>query len=177
MDSHVRRTNAKINEVKCYHYPYAILIFKFLHYFEIDLEEELSEVVKPSHEVNNGSLSNMGFTKIGGKWVSKDGEQGGSSSGNHAEDDGDDQVVANVEDDRVDEHQTGERDHRNDVLGEAYGASPSTGNVDDRISSMTPFERLVINHMDSFTYDQRNHHEFCMARFQNLDEQIEVVQN
>jgi len=37
-----------------YHYPYAILISKFLHYFEIDLEEELYEVVKPSHEVDNG---------------------------------------------------------------------------------------------------------------------------
>jgi len=31
--------------------------------------------------------------------------------------------------------------------------------------------------MDSFAYDQRNHHEFCMARIQNLDEHIEVVQN
>jgi len=53
-----------------YHYPYAILISKFLHYFEVDLEEEQSNVVKTSHEVNNGSRSKMGFTKIGGKWVS-----------------------------------------------------------------------------------------------------------
>jgi len=30
----------------------------------------------------------MGFTKIGGKWVSKDGDQVGSSSGAHAEDGG-----------------------------------------------------------------------------------------
>jgi len=57
-----------------YHYPYAVLISKFLHYFEIDLEEELSEVVKLSHEVNNGSLSKMRFIKVGGKWVSKNGE-------------------------------------------------------------------------------------------------------
>jgi len=42
-----------------YHYSYAILISKFLNYFEIDLEEELCDVVKPSHEVNNGSLSKM----------------------------------------------------------------------------------------------------------------------
>ena len=26
-------------------------------------------------------------------------------------------------------------------------------------------------------YDQRNHHEFCTTRFQDLDEHIEVVQN
>jgi len=60
-----------------YLFPYVVLISKFLQYFEIDLEEELSEVVKPSHEVNNGSLNKMGFIKVGGKWVSKDGEQGG----------------------------------------------------------------------------------------------------
>ena len=60
-------------------------------------------MVKPSHEVNNGSLSNMGFIKVGGKWVSKDGEQGGSSSGNQAEADEYDQAVANTGDD---EHQT-----------------------------------------------------------------------
>jgi len=63
-----------------YHYPYVILILKFLHHFEVNLEEELSKVVKSSHEVNNGSLSKMGFTKVGGKWVSKDCDQVGSSS-------------------------------------------------------------------------------------------------
>jgi len=34
-------------------------------------------LVKSSHEVNNGSLSKMGFTKVDGKWVSKDGDQAG----------------------------------------------------------------------------------------------------
>ena len=44
--------------------------------------------------MNNGSLNKMGFTKIGGKLVSKDGEHGGSSSGAHAEHDEEDQEVA-----------------------------------------------------------------------------------
>ena len=44
-----------------YHYPYAILISKFLNYFEVDLEEETSELVKSTHEVNNGSLGKDGF--------------------------------------------------------------------------------------------------------------------
>jgi len=48
-----------------YHFPYVVLISEFLQYFEIDLEEELSEVVNPSHEVNNGFLSKMGFIKVG----------------------------------------------------------------------------------------------------------------
>ena len=47
-----------------YHYPYTILISKFLHYFEVNLEGETSEFEKSTFEVNNGSLSNMGFTKI-----------------------------------------------------------------------------------------------------------------
>ena len=68
-----------------YHYPYVILISKFLHYFEVNLDGEISELVKSIFEVNNGSPSKMGFTKINGKWVSKDDGQGGSSSGLHAE--------------------------------------------------------------------------------------------
>jgi len=68
-----------------FHYPYAILISKFLHYFEMYIEGELDEVIKPSSEINSGSLSKMGFTKIGGRWVRKDGDQAGPS-GTHEED-------------------------------------------------------------------------------------------
>ena len=39
-------------------------------------------------------LSKMGFTKIGGRWISKDGDQGGSSSGVQAEHEEEEQVVA-----------------------------------------------------------------------------------
>ena len=63
-----------------YHYPYAVLISKFLLYFEVNLEDETSELVKSTQELNNGSLSKMGFTKVGGKWISKDGDFGASSS-------------------------------------------------------------------------------------------------
>ena len=63
-----------------YHYPYAVLISKFLLYFEVNLEHETSELVKSTQELNNGSLSKMGFTKIGGKWISKDGDLGASLS-------------------------------------------------------------------------------------------------
>ena len=54
----------KSTRLSDYHYPYAVLISKFLNYFEVDLEEELSEIVKCSSEINNGSLSKMGFTKV-----------------------------------------------------------------------------------------------------------------
>jgi len=62
-----------------YHFPYVVLVYKFLQYFEVDLDEELSEVVKPSHEIKNRSLNKIGFIKVGNKWVSKDEEQGGPS--------------------------------------------------------------------------------------------------
>jgi len=74
-------------------------------------------------------IQQMRFTKIGGKWVSKDGEQGGFFSGNHVEDDGDNQVVVNAEDNGADEHQTSQGDQGNDVPGEAYGAGPSTRSI------------------------------------------------
>jgi len=77
-----------------YHYPYAILISKFLNYFDVNFEDETFEFVKSLLEVNNGSLSKMGFTKINGRWVSKDGDYSGSSSGVHAEHDEEDQEVA-----------------------------------------------------------------------------------
>ncbi|KAL9284934.1 hypothetical protein ACSQ67_024691 [Phaseolus vulgaris] len=40
---------------------------------------------------------------------------------------------------------------------------------------MSPFERLKINCLDNMVNNQRNHYEFYVARFQHLDEQIEVV--
>jgi len=50
-----------------YHYPYVVLISKFLLYFEVNLEDETSKLVNSTQEMNNGSLSKMGFTKINGK--------------------------------------------------------------------------------------------------------------
>jgi len=76
-----------------YHYPYVVLIFKFLLYFEVNLEDETSELVKSTQEVNNGSLSKMGFTKINGRWVSKDGDHGGSSGAATADFDDEDQAA------------------------------------------------------------------------------------
>jgi len=63
----------------------------------------------------------------------------------------------------------------NEPVG-AHKALPSDVNMEEQITSMSPFERLVVNRLDNFAHDQRTHHEFCMARFQSLDEQIEVVQ-
>jgi len=122
-----------------YHYPYAVLISIFLNYFKVDLEEKHTEVVKSSLEINNGSLSKMGFTKIGGKWVSKEGDQGGSSSGVQAEQEEEDLDVEGAGVDAQEEHATTD-----------IGVGTSARNQGERILSTSPFERFMVNRMDNF---------------------------
>jgi len=52
------------------------------------------------------------------------------------------------------------------------------------MTTMSPFERLMINRIDTFVKNQRNLHDLCESRFNNmdsrfstLDEQIEEVPN
>jgi len=123
-----------------FHYPYAILISKFHHYFEVDIEEELTEIIKPSSLINSGSLRKMGFTKIDGRWVSKDGDQAGPSGTNE----GDEPEDATTQDEPAAETQ--EAGHNDAYMGE-------------RMTTMSPFERLMINCMDTFTKIQRNLHD------------------
>jgi len=91
-----------------FHYPYAILISMFLHYFEVNIEREVAKVIKPSSEINSGSLSKMGFTKISGRWVSKDGDQVGPSGTNE----GDEPEEAAMQNEPVAETQG---DYHNDI--------------------------------------------------------------
>jgi len=151
-----------------YHYPYAVLISKFLLYFEVNMEDETSELVKSTQEMNNGSISKMGFTKIGGKWISKDGDHGASSS-----------AAADMEFQHEDQPET------NQDVG------PSAGNQENGMPTMSSFERYMVNRLDGFAENQRNCHDLCVSNFQSidnkfnnmdsrfitLDEQIEVVQN
>jgi len=146
-------------------YPYAILISEFLHYFEVDIEKEMAEIIKPSSEINSGSLSKMGFTKIGGRWVSKDSDQAGPSGTNDGEEP---EAPANQEEPAAKTHEAG----------------PSDGHMGERRTSMSTFERLIVNCMDTFAENQRNLHELCESRFhhmdsrfQTLDEKIEEIQN
>ena len=160
-----------------YHYPYAVLISKFLLYFEVNLEDERSELVKSTKEMNNGSLSKMGFTKISGKWVRKDGDHGASSSAAAAE---------------FDEDQAADMDFHHEEQPETnLGAGTSAGNQGDEMPSMSSFERYMVNRLDGFAENQRNLHDLCVSNFQSidnrfnnmdtrfmsLDEQIEAIQN
>jgi len=146
-----------------YHYPYAVLISKFLLYFEVNLEDETSELVKSTLEVNNGSLSKMGFTKINGRWVSKDGEHGGSSSAAQAKNDEEDQdgVDMNVQD--------AEQPATN------FGAGTSVRHQGDGTPLMTSFESYLVNRLDDFAKNQRNLHGLCVSNFQNFDNRFQSM--
>jgi len=144
----------------------------------VNLEDETSELVKSTQEFNNGSLSKMCFTKVGGKWISKDGDFGASSS-----------AVADHEQD-----EPADMDFQHEDVPEAHqdaGPSAGAGIQEERMQTMSPFERLMVNKLDSFEETQRNFHDLCVSNFQRidnrfdsmdahfmtLDEQIEAVQN
>jgi len=143
----------------------------------MNLEGETSELVKSTFEVNNGSLSKIGFTKINGKWVSKDGGKGGSSSGLHAEHGEEDQEDADMDFPDAEQPTTD------------FGAGTSVGHQGDRTPSMSSFESYMVNRLDGFAENQRNLHDLCVSnfknfdsrfqsmdtRFQTLDEQIEAI--
>jgi len=98
--------------------------------------------------------------------VSKDGEQGGSSSGAHAEHDEEEQDVAkgvNVN----------AQDGDQPVVD--TGAGTSVGNQGNRILSMSPFERFMVNRLDNFAKNQRNLHDFCATNFQNIDDKFQSM--
>ena len=139
-----------------YHYPYAVLISKFLLYFEVNLEDETSQLVKSTQEVNNGSLSKMVFTKINGKWVSKDGDHGGSSSAAPADfDEKDQDADMNVQNE---EQPTTD-----------FDVGISARHQRDGTPSMCSFERYMVDRLDGFAENQRNLHDLCVTNFQNFD--------
>jgi len=144
----------------------------------VNLEDETSELVKSTQEMNNGSLSNMGFTKINGKWVSKDGDHGGSSSAAAADFDEEDQA-ADMDINHEEQPATN------------FGAGTNAGDQGDKMPSMSSFEKYMVNRLDGFAGNQRNLHDLCVSNFQSidnrfnsmdtrfmtLDEHIEAIQN
>ena len=88
----------------------------------------------------------MGFTKIGEIWVSKDDDQARPSGAN--------------EGDEPEEAATQE-----EPAAETQEVGPSDAYMGERMTKMSPFERLIINRMDTFAENQRNLYDFCESRF------------
>jgi len=120
----------------------------------------------------------MGFINISGRWVSKDGNHGDSSS----------VAAADFEE----EDQAADMDiHNEKHPATNFEVGTSARHQGDEIPSMSSFERYMVNRLDGFAENQRNLHDLCVTNFQSidnrfqsmdtlfmtLDEQIEVVQN
>ena len=102
--------------------------------------------MKSTFEVNNGSLRKMGFTKINGKWVSKDGGQGGFSSGLHVE---------HGEEDQEDDEGADMDLPDTEQPATDFGAGTSVEHQGDGTPSMSPFESYMVNRLDGFAENQR----------------------
>jgi len=98
----------------------------------------------------------MGFTKINGRWVSKDGDYGGSSRAVAADFDEEDQVA--------------DMDiHHEEQPATNFNAGTSAGHQGDGIPSMSSFERYMVDKLDDFAENQRNLHDLCVTNFQSID--------
>jgi len=71
----------QLTSLRDYFFPHVILVSKNLQNFEVNPNEELSEVVKPSHEINNRSFIKMGFVKVNDSWLNKEDDSAGTSTG------------------------------------------------------------------------------------------------
>ena len=52
-----------------YRFPYAILVSKLIDYFGVDVTNERNDLIKAVSEIDNSTLTKMGFHKIEDKWV------------------------------------------------------------------------------------------------------------
>ena len=52
-----------------YCFPYAILVSKLIEYFGIDTSNERNETIKAVSEIDNSTLTKMGFHKVEDNWV------------------------------------------------------------------------------------------------------------
>jgi len=56
-------------------------------------------------------------------------------------------------------------DIHNEEQPAADDAGTSAGHQGERILSMSPFERLMVNRLDGFAENQRNLHDLCVSNF------------
>jgi len=52
-----------------YRFPYAILVSKLIDYCGVDVTNERNDPIKAVSEIDNSTLTKMGFHKIEDKWV------------------------------------------------------------------------------------------------------------
>jgi len=114
-----------------YRFPYAILVSKLIDYFGIDTSNEQNETIKAVSEIDNSTLTKMGFHKVEDSWVFLKGKnpQEEHDASNLNNEDGDE--VVPMEDDT-----TQAAEHSCYVIHHSYGQEQSANHAgSQRISS------------------------------------------
>jgi len=156
----IKEHMSKTRKVADYRIPYVVLVSKFLEHFEVDLEDELTEMVKPHIEITCATLHRIGLKKVNDEyWIYKAEEEGDGQQGNED----------------VDAGQEGDGVGPSGTTAGNYAMVPYVPPI-DKGEPLSWFEHMVIDRLDTMAHDQRDHHEFCTARFQHLDGQIEGIQ-
>jgi len=118
-----------------YRFSYAILVSKLIDHFGINTSNERNEPIKVVSEIDNSTLTKMGFHKVENSWVILKGkdsqEERGASNLNN--EDGDE--VVPMEDDTV---QAAE--HSCYVIHHSYGQKASAGHVGSHRTSSPSVE-------------------------------------
>jgi len=125
-------------------------------YFDVNLEEELVETVKPYNQIICAVLCKIGLKKINDDhWICKVDEETTKQG-----------FIADVGQETNGVQSSG-------IAGEHNANIPNIPPV-DRGEPLSKFEQMLHGRLDTI---KKDHFEFCVVRFQNLDDQIEVVQD
>ena len=148
-----------------YRFPYAILVSKLIDYFGIDTSNERNETIKAVSEIDNSTLTKMGFHKVENNWVILKGknpqEEHGASNLNN--EDGDE--VVPMEDDTV---QAAE--HSCYVTHHSYGQESSADHArSQRISSPSVEIRGDSNAPQSIHEEAAATHQNAIVAYQTLE--------
>jgi len=108
----------------------------------ININSETTKTIKSVHEINNVVLLKMGFVKTRNKWVSKDGV------GAHTQD----EVGHNTTKPKQ------ETKYQNIAL------VPYVPPVNHGMP-LSPSQKLLLTKIGTMDVDQKDHYEFCVARF------------
>jgi len=168
INEHMMKTGKLVD----YRIPYVILVSKLIEHFEVDLEDELVEVVKPHNEITTATLHKIGLKNINNEyWICRADEDEMGQQSNKGEGVGQQEDEAGPS---VTVAATGGGSFDATAIG-GFALVPYAPSV-DRGEPFLRFEQMVLSRLNTIVQDQRSHHEFCTSRFQHLDGQVEPIQ-
>jgi len=160
----IREHLFKVGKKLEYHIPYVILLSNFIDYFEIDVEDEVTEEVKALNQISAINLTKIGLKKMKNKkWICKVDEESA------AQDDDD-------EEESTDDDNTEDEDEDNTMNDEQAGTEGGTPTAPTQ-ESYSRFEQLMINQLNNMENQNWSHHQYCETHFQFIETQVEDIQS